>query len=635
MKKRGLRILLLSVSVMLLLCVFAAAAPSRWAKDDISQAISEGLLPKRLQGHYQAAITRAEFCELIAPLLPETQGVSFPDCKTSAVSRCAAHGILTGYPDGNFYPKNSLTREQAAAILWRTASVLGMDAAQSALLPAFRDLPDASGYSLGAISWAERNGILHGVSADRFDPKGTYTREQSVITVLRLKHMQQAKPERVIHTADHVIQVFESSEDGRLQRRYRFSDGTEVIAGRTLDAAGKTPVCSIWMPGEATVRIPDGKSWRIEPLSAGRYDGSCCYIDSEGGASCWCYLPQSYYLRDNNSLEYIPGGNGWLEARRYSDGWLLTLMTPGSGAGTSAEYTVFTSEHPLFNWTERDHAAERFMVAYTLNTDGRWCYDGYYYEAPSTYVPSGENYFYRNVSCYFGKSMVFGADAYYGCNVFTQIIVDIMLRQQNAAGYLPSCSVSTWLLNDYGIGGGYYDTRFNSDWMETLYLVYTKSENDEIPPAVKRYFAFYLQHAQEHHRTTANGGWLVDDYSITGTKTETHTSLNHQLAEASALYHWGDLLGDGELVELADRMLQAVFDTTDKWIREDSNLHYSVSPAWVYGETDYPYLTYNDLFQMQKLLVSRGRERSPELDRLMDAKRSWMQKNGVTGYMTS
>ena len=79
-------------------------------------------------------------------------------------------------------------------------------------------------------------------------------------------------------------------------------------------------------------------------------------------------------------------------------------------------------------------------------------------------------------------------------------------------------------------------------------------------------------------------------------------------------------------------MLQAVRDTADSWIRSDGNLHYGRYPGGVYQDTDYPYLTYNDLYLLREYLAEQGKT-VPELQKLMDSKRAWMDRNGVTGYL--
>lgn len=66
----------------------------------------------------------------------------------------------------------------------------------------------------------------------------------------------------------------------------------------------------------------------------------------------------------------------------------------------------------------------------------------------------------------------------------------------------------------------------------------------------------------------------------------------------------------------------------------NGDLHYAVFSNGSYGLQDYPYLTYNDLFELQALLKEAGREPSAVLELLMQSKRRWMDANGVSGYLT-
>ena len=111
-----------------------------------------------------------------------------------------------------------------------------------------------------------------------------------------------------------------------------------------------------------------------------------------------------------------------------------------------------------------------------------------------------------------------------------------------------------------------------------------------------------------------------------------HTSLNHQLAEILFLYRASDALADDSLSALADRMLLAVDETGEDWVLPDGNLHYQVSQDCEYGNTDYPYLTYDDLFKLQKYLSDRFSRTDPVLDMLMQHKRAWMDANGYVLY---
>ena len=76
-------------------------------------------------------------------------------------------------------------------------------------------------------------------------------------------------------------------------------------------------------------------------------------------------------------------------------------------------------------------------------------------------------------------------------------------------------------------------------------------------------------------------------------------------------------------------MVRGIDQTVSRWIRPDGNLHYSLSPAGVGGGADYPYLTYNDLAELQRLYVKRFGSPDAAIRTLAQTKLNWMQKNHV------
>jgi len=131
-----------------------------------------------------------------------------------------------------------------------------------------------------------------------------------------------------------------------------------------------------------------------------------------------------------------------------------------------------------------------------------------------------------------------------------------------------------------------------------------------------------MVHAQTNAIPTQSG-ILVEDYSHPDGNLPTHISLNHQLAEILFLYE----TRDPTAIETAEQMLRGIEDTVQYWIRADKNLHYACYPNGTFGGVDYPYLTYNDLLALNTYLG--GNE---SLERLMEAKRMWMDKNNITEY---
>ncbi len=167
----------------------APEKPSKWAEAEVAEAISLGLVPEALQGGYKQNTTRAEFCALAATLYealkgPVTERSGFIDTTDEAVEKMAALGVVNGVGEGRFDPEGKLTREQAAAMLARLAEALGRPVGEQAA--DFADSADISAWALRAVGQMQAAGVMNGTGEGCFSPKGTYSREQSILTILRL-----------------------------------------------------------------------------------------------------------------------------------------------------------------------------------------------------------------------------------------------------------------------------------------------------------------------------------------------------------------------------------------------------------------------------------------------------------------
>ena len=167
--------------------------PSPWAVKEVNEAIAAGIVPDTLQGGYQKPITRAEFCALAVKLYETvkgteiTQRTTFTDTNDVNVQKMGALGVVTGVGSGKFAPNGTLTREQAATMLSRLATAMG------------RPMKDiyVTHYGDDPISpWAEKAvgnvlecGVMGYVGDLDFLPKAIYTREQSILTMMRMYNL--------------------------------------------------------------------------------------------------------------------------------------------------------------------------------------------------------------------------------------------------------------------------------------------------------------------------------------------------------------------------------------------------------------------------------------------------------------
>lgn len=163
--------------------------PSNWAVSFVNEAKQAGIVPDELQSKYGQDITRAEFCALATAAYESvkgevTQRVKFTDTTDVNVEKMAALGVVGGVGDNMFSPDTSLTREQAAVILAQLSKQLGKELDEVEAV--FPDNADISAWALKAAGQVQNAGIMSGGEGGKFLPKLTYTREQSIITVLRV-----------------------------------------------------------------------------------------------------------------------------------------------------------------------------------------------------------------------------------------------------------------------------------------------------------------------------------------------------------------------------------------------------------------------------------------------------------------
>ncbi|SCJ51085.1 Endo-1%2C4-beta-xylanase A precursor [uncultured Flavonifractor sp.] len=168
--------------------------PSSWAAGQLSQAAVAGIVPDSFESRYTQAATRAEFCALAMRLYEKatgetiTQRATFSDTTDFNVQKMAGLGVVNGVGGGKFDPGGTLTREQAATILARLAEAMGHPLPQAA--PAFSDSAAIASWAAAGVGQVQAAGIMAG-DGSAFIPQSAYTREQCILTALRLYQLTQ------------------------------------------------------------------------------------------------------------------------------------------------------------------------------------------------------------------------------------------------------------------------------------------------------------------------------------------------------------------------------------------------------------------------------------------------------------
>ena len=134
-----------------------------------------------------ANLTRGMLVQILYNLegKPKGTAANFSDVQADAwyaeaVGWAASNKVVTGYADGTFRPNAAVTREQAAAILYRYAQSKGIDVSvgENTNILSYVDVQQASEYAIPALQWAVSAGVLNGKNGGRLAPTGTATRAE-------------------------------------------------------------------------------------------------------------------------------------------------------------------------------------------------------------------------------------------------------------------------------------------------------------------------------------------------------------------------------------------------------------------------------------------------------------------------
>ena len=215
---------LLTAALLTCLCTAFAADPSAsdWAQDSLDQAIALGFVPEDLQSAYQQDITRGEFAAIAMQFLAAQYGYDVenfyfaltwravqdpdaPQLESPFVDGVSRHvdwayslGVVNGrrmteneagLKRGTFDPDAPITRQEAATMLCRAYAVYGgslEDAAGPSFADTFTDAGQVADWALDSAEAMWALGVMGGTGDGLFTPLGLYTREQCIVTFLRL-----------------------------------------------------------------------------------------------------------------------------------------------------------------------------------------------------------------------------------------------------------------------------------------------------------------------------------------------------------------------------------------------------------------------------------------------------------------
>lgn len=296
----------------------------KWAEKEVGIADAMGVMPVEVNDYFHEDITRDDFAALVYSALLKVTGMTesqlnssvtlktFSDCSNTKVSVCAGLGIITGDPAGTFRPSDNITRQEAAAMLSRLAETVGLHTNGTAV--SFTDVSGLWGESyIKNVSMFKDaytgNAVMAGTGNNKFSPKGIYSRQQAVATIVRmLGTISGSSGAEVVVSTNAAVTAEQISAAAKEEVSKLASDGTftdsDILAMFTYFEKLKT---------EGTITSLSEEENRLSYAAA---DGQKCEFvvatetDASGNAIMGC-------ASDINSSEMMVNETFVIKADRY------------------------------------------------------------------------------------------------------------------------------------------------------------------------------------------------------------------------------------------------------------------------------------------------------------------------------
>ncbi|MGO5028288.1 S-layer homology domain-containing protein [Candidatus Agathobaculum pullicola] len=170
--------------------LFTDVPADSWYYDSVGEIVQQGLMngtdaytfsPDTVMS--RAMLTTVLYNLAGKPDVGDNLGYPYADVDANAyyalpVYWARANGLVTGYTDETFAPNDTVTREQAAVLLYRLANFLGKDTSARADLSVYTDAAQINAYAREAMQWAVASGLLNGRTATTLAPLGSATRAE-------------------------------------------------------------------------------------------------------------------------------------------------------------------------------------------------------------------------------------------------------------------------------------------------------------------------------------------------------------------------------------------------------------------------------------------------------------------------
>lgn len=179
---------------------FSDIPAGAWYESAVSYALERGLFSGTSERTFspEGTMTRAMLVTVLWRMDGSPEAVSedkFSDVingswYADAVAWASANDIVNGYGGGVFGVNDSITRQQLAAVLYRYASLKGVDTSAAADISAYADAKAVAAWAETPMSWSVAKGIITGSGEKTLAPAGAATRAQTAAILTRFTDVE-------------------------------------------------------------------------------------------------------------------------------------------------------------------------------------------------------------------------------------------------------------------------------------------------------------------------------------------------------------------------------------------------------------------------------------------------------------
>ncbi|MEN6461557.1 MAG: S-layer homology domain-containing protein [Syntrophomonas sp.] len=172
--------------------VFSDVTENSWYKEAVNYVVKNGLFKGTSDSTFDPDLpmNRGMFVTVLGRLAKIDgnsvyTALGFTDVKADAyyakyVAWAAEKGIVSGTGNGNFSPDRSITRQEAASIMFSFSKPMGYDLniADNAAMNKFNDASRVAVWAADAVNWVLSKKVMGGSNDGSLNPGGTATRAQ-------------------------------------------------------------------------------------------------------------------------------------------------------------------------------------------------------------------------------------------------------------------------------------------------------------------------------------------------------------------------------------------------------------------------------------------------------------------------